>query len=141
MLDIILIILGSLCLIVGLLGCILPIIPGPPISYAGLLLLHITDKAQFSTSQLLIWLFLVVIVQVLDYFTPMIGSKYSGGSKWGSWGCLIGSIVGIIFLGPWGIVRDALKSGIGALIGFLVGTVFKVVVCGYFVWCFVKALI
>ena len=79
MLDIILIILGSLCLIVGLLGCILPIIPGPPISYAGLLLLHITDKAQFSTSQLLIWLFLVVIVQVLDYFTPMIGSKYSGG--------------------------------------------------------------
>lgn len=104
MLDIILIILGSLCLIVGLLGCILPIIPGPPISYAGLLLLHITDKAQFSTSQLLIWLFLVVIVQVLDYFTPMIGSKYSGGSKWGSWGCLIGSIVGIIFLGPWGIV-------------------------------------
>ena len=159
MLDIILIILGSLCLIVGLLGCILPIIPGPPISYAGLLLLHITDKAQFSTSQLLIWLFLVVIVQVLDYFTPMIGSKYSGGSKWGSWGCLIGSIVGIIFLGPWGIVigpfggafigellgdrsaRDALKSVIGALIGFLVGTVFKVVVCGYFVWCFVKALI
>ena len=104
MLDIILIILGSLCLIVGLLGCILPIIPGPPISYAGLLLLHITDKVQFSTSQLLIWLFLVVIVQVLDYFTPMIGSKYSGGSKWGSWGCLIGSIVGIIFLGPWGII-------------------------------------
>lgn len=159
MLDIILIILGSLCLIVGLLGCILPIIPGPPISYASLLLLHITDKAQFSTSQLLIWLFLVVIVQVLDYFTPMIGSKYSGGSKWGSWGCLIGSIVGIIFLGPWGIVigpfggafigellgdrsaKDALKSGIGALIGFLVGTVLKVVVCGYFVWCFVKALI
>ena len=55
MLDIILIILGSLCLIVGLLGCILPIIPGPPISYAGLLLLHITDNAQLSTSQLLIW--------------------------------------------------------------------------------------
>ena len=71
---------------------------------------HITDKAQFSTSQLLIWLFLVVIVQVLDYFTPMIGSKYSGGSKWGSWGCLIGSIVGIIFLGPWGIVIGPLEE-------------------------------
>lgn len=159
MLDIILIILGSICLIVGLIGCILPVIPGPPISYAGLLLLHITDMVQFSTAQLLFWLLLVVIVQVLDYFTPILGSKYSGGTKWGSWGCLIGSVVGVIFFSPWGIIvgpfagafigellgdrntRDALKSGIGALLGFLLGTVVKVVVCGYFVWCFIKVLI
>lgn len=159
MLDIFLIILGSICLIVGLIGCILPVIPGPPISYAGLLLLHITDMVQFSTAQLLFWLLLVVIVQVLDYFTPILGSKYSGGTKWGSWGCLIGSVVGVIFFSPWGIIvgpfagafigellgdrstRDALKSGIGALLGFLLGTVVKVVVCGYFVWCFIKVLI
>ena len=159
MIDIILITLGGICLIIGLLGCIVPMIPGPPISYAGLILLHITDKVQFSTSQLVIWLLLVAVVQVLDYFTPIIGSKYSGGTKWGSWGCLIGSIVGIVFFSPWGIIigpfggafigellgdrsaREALKSGMGALIGFLVGTVFKVVVCGYFVWCFVKALV
>lgn len=159
MLDIFLIILGSICLIVGLIGCILPMIPGPPISYAGLLLLHITDMVQFSTAQLLFWLLLVVIVQVLDYFTPILGSKYSGGTKWGSWGCLIGSVIGVIFFSPWGIIvgpfagafigellgerstRDALKSGIGALLGFLFGTVVKVVVCGYFVWCFIKVLI
>ena len=48
----------------------------------------------------------------------MIGSKYSGGSKWGSWGCLIGSIVGIIFLGPWGIVIGPFG---GAFIGELLG--------------------
>ena len=159
MLDIILIILGSLCLIVGLLGCILPIIPGPPISYAGLLLLHITDKAQFSTSQLLIWLFLVVIVQVLDYFTPMIGSKYSGGSKWGNWGCVIGTVAGIFIFPPWGILFgpfagavigellggkksiDAFKAGIGAFIGFLLSVVVKMALCGYFVYCFIKAII
>jgi len=159
MVDILLITLGGICLIVGLLGCILPVIPGPPISYVGLLLLHITDRSQFSTTQLLVWLLLVVVVQVLDYFTPVIGSKFSGGTKWGSWGCLIGSIVGIVFFSPWGIVlgafggafigellgersaRDAFKSGIGALIGFLVGTVFKVVICGYFVWCFAKGLL
>ena len=151
MVDILLITLGGICLIVGLLGCVLPVIPGPPISYAGLLLLHITDRAQFSTTQLLVWLLLVVVVQVLDYFTPVIGSKFSGGTKWGSWGCLIGSIVGIV-LGPFGgafigellgerSARDAFKSGIGALIGFLVGTVFKVVICGYFVWCFAKGLL
>lgn len=159
MVDILLITLGGICLIVGLLGCILPVIPGPPISYVGLLLLHITDRSQFSTTQLLVWLLLVVVVQVLDYFTPVIGSKFSGGTKWGSWGCLIGSIVGIVFFSPWGIVlgpfggafigellgersaRDAFKSGIGALIGFLGGTVFKVVICGYFVWCFAKGLL
>ena len=147
MVDILLITLGGICLIVGLLGCILPVI------------LHITDRSQFSTTQLLVWLLLVVVVQVLDYFTPVIGSKFSGGTKWGSWGCLIGSIVGIVFFSPWGIVlgpfggafigellgersaRDAFKSGIGALIGFLVGTVFKVVICGYFVWCFAKGLL
>ncbi|EKU90437.1 DUF456 domain-containing protein [Bacteroides oleiciplenus] len=159
MIDIILITLGGICLIIGLLGCIIPMIPGPPVSYAGLLLLHITDKVQFSASQLLFWLLLVVVVQVLDYFTPIIGSKYSGGTKWGSWGCLIGSIVGIVFFSPWGIIigpfggafigellgdrsaKDALKSGIGALMGFLIGTVFKVVICGYFIWCFVKAIV
>lgn len=159
MIDIILITLGGICLIIGLLGCIIPMIPGPPVSYAGLLLLHITDKVQFSTSQLLFWLLLVAVVQVLDYFTPIIGSKYSGGTKWGSWGCLIGSIVGIVFFSPWGIIigpfggafigellgdrsaKDALKSGIGALMGFLIGTVFKVVICGYFIWCFVKAIV
>ncbi|WP_291528155.1 DUF456 domain-containing protein [Bacteroides sp. UBA939] len=158
MVDIILIILGSICIIVGLLGCILPLIPGPPISYVGLLLLHSTDKVQFSTYQLLIWLLLVVIIQVLDYFIPILGSKFSGGTKWGSWGCLIGSIIGVIFFSPWGIIlgpfggafigellgerskKDALKSGIGALLGFLFGTVFKVVVCGYFIWYFIKVL-
>ena len=159
MTDIILIILGGICLIIGLLGCVIPMIPGPPIAYAGILLLHVTDKVQYSTSQLLVWLLIVVVVQVLDYFTPIVGSKYSGGTKWGSWGCLIGSIIGIVFFSPWGIIigpfggavigellgdrttKDALKSGIGALVGFLLGTVLKVVVCGYFVWRFVEALI
>lgn len=93
--DILLIILGILCLIVGLAGCILPMIPGPPVAYAGLLLLHFTDKAQFSTTQLLLWLAAVVLVQILDYFVPMLGSKYSGGSRWGTRGCLIGTIVGL----------------------------------------------
>ena len=90
--DIILIITGILCLIAGLAGCILPAIPGPPVSYAGLLLLHFTDKAQFSATQLLLWLLIVVIVQVLDYLVPMLGSKYSGGTRWGTRGCLIGTV-------------------------------------------------
>lgn len=156
--DILLIILGILCLIVGLAGCILPMIPGPPVAYAGLLLLHFTDKAQFSTTQLLLWLAAVVLVQILDYFAPMLGSKYSGGSRWGTRGCLIGTIVGLFFM-PWGIILgpflgafagelmggsktdQALKSGLGSLLGFLLGTVVKCVMSAYFCWEFVKALV
>lgn len=156
--DILFIIIGILCLLIGLAGCFLPVIPGPPVAYAGLLLLHFTDKVQYSTTQLLLWLLLVIILQVLDYFIPMLGSKYSGGTRWGTRGCLAGTIIGLFFM-PWGIVlgpflgafigellggketRQALKSGIGSLFGFLFGTVLKCILCGYFAWEFVSALV
>lgn len=157
MLDIILIIGSSICLIVGLLGCVLPMLPGPPLAYVGLLLLHATDKVQYSTIQLLVWLLLVVVIQVLEHFSPMLGSKYSGGTKWGSWGCFIGTILGL-FLLPWGIVigpflgamigellggaesKKAIKSGIGSLVGFLFGTVLKLVLCSYFCYQFITTV-
>ena len=70
MLDIILIILGVLCLMTGLMGCVLPFLPGPPVAYLGLIFLHFTDKVQYSTTQLIVWLLIVVVIQILDYFTP-----------------------------------------------------------------------
>ena len=99
MLDIILIVLGVLCLITGLMGCILPFLPGPPVAYLGLVLLHFTDKVQYTTTQLIVWLLIVVVVQILDYFTqlgmyhrdpyrssfPALGSDFRsvlGGSYW-----------------------------------------------------------
>ncbi len=157
--DILLIILGAICLILGLAGSILPMLPGPPLSYVGMLLLHFTDKVQFSTNQLVIWLLIVIAVQVLDYFTPMLGAKRYGGSKWGNWGCIIGTILGIFFFPPWGIVLGpfigavvgellagkkshvAFKAGFGAFVGFLFGTITKLIVCGMFIFYFIKALI
>lgn len=117
MLDIILIILGVLCLITGLMGCILPFLPSPPVAYLGLVLLHFTDKVQYTTTQLIVWLLIVLVVQVLDYFTPMLGSKYSGGSRWGNWGCIIGTLIGLLFL-PWGVIFGPF---LGAVIGELLG--------------------
>lgn len=158
MLDIILIILGVICLIAGFLGCILPMLPGPPLAYIGILFLHFTDKVQYTTSQLIVWLLIVIVIQILDYITPIIGSKYTGGSKWGSWGCAIGAIIGIPFA-PWGIIigpflgavigellgdkelSQALKSGIGSLLGFLFGTILKLTVCGYFIYQFISSFI
>ena len=144
MLDIILIVISALCMIAGLAGCILPFLPGPPIAYVGLVILHFTDKVQYSTTQLIVWLLIVAVLQVLDYFTPMLGSKYSGGSKWGNWGCIVGTLVGLLFL-PWGIIlgpfSQALKSGVGSLLGFIFGTLLKFVVCGYFCYQFIIGLI
>ena len=154
MVDVILIILGAVCMLTGLIGCIIPMLPGLPVAYVGLLLLHATDKVQYTTTQLLVWLLIVGVLSVLDYFTPMLGSKYGGGSKWGSWGCIIGTLVGLLFL-PWGIIigpflgavigellgdrefHQAIRSGIGSLIGFLFGTVLKLIVCGYFCYQFI----
>lgn len=156
--DALLIILGIICLVVGLVGCFLPMLPGPPVAYAGLVLLHFTDKAPFSGTQLLVWLGLVALMQLLDYFVPMLGSKYSGSSRWGVRGCLVGTVVGLFFM-PWGILlgpflgafigellggreaRQALKAGIGSLLGFLLGTILKCVLVGYFIWQFVAALV
>ena len=71
MLDIILIVIGVLCMIAGLAGCILPFLPGTPIAYLGLVILDLTDKVQYTTTQLIVWLLIVVVLQVLDYFMPM----------------------------------------------------------------------
>lgn len=154
--EILLVVIGIICLVLGLAGCILPMLPGPPVAYVSLILLHLTSYAEYTAAQLTIWLVLVVIVQLLDYFVPMWGSKYIGGSKWGTRGCLLGTIIGLFFM-PMGIIlgpflgaiigellggKDttyALKSGIGSLLGFLFGTLLKCMLCGYFVWQFFSA--
>lgn len=155
-LDITLICLGAVCLLVGLAGCIAPMLPGPPISYAGLLLLHFTERYQFTVTQLVMWAVVVLIVLLLDYFTPLIGAKKFGGSKYGNWGCVIGTVVGMFFM-PFGIIvgpfagavigelianrpfNEALRTGFGSFIGFLVGTLLKFIVCIYFTYEFIAA--
>lgn len=113
--DIILIILGAICLLVGIIGCVAPVLPGVPLAYLGLLLLHWTERAQFSWQFLTIWAVIVVVIQVLDYFIPAWGTKKFGGTKWGVWGSTIGLFVGL-FLGPMGIV---IGPFVGAVLGEL----------------------
>ncbi len=158
MADILFITIGGLCLLLGFTGCLLPVLPGPPLAYAGLLFLHLTDKVQFSMSQLTGWGVAVLGVQLLDYVTPLLGTKYSGGSKWGIWGCMAGTVIGIFVFPPWGILFgpfvgavlgeifagktsiSAIKSGTGVFMGFLLSVVLKFALCGYFVICFFHAI-
>lgn len=114
--DILLIILGAICLLLGLIGCVAPVLPGVPLSYLGLLLLHWTDRVQFSWQFLAVWGVVVVVIQILDYFIPAWGTKKFGGTKYGVWGSTIGLFVGL-FMGPLGIV---LGPFIGAVLGELI---------------------
>ena len=147
--DILIMVLAIILMVGGIAGCVLPILPGAPLAYAGLLLLHFTDLAHFSTAQLIVWLIVVVVLQVVDYITPLLGSKYSGGTSFGNRGCVAGTLLGLFFM-PWGIILGpflgavtgemmggsdfphAVRAGIGTLIGFLLGTLLKVIVCFYF---------
>ncbi|MBW6535303.1 MAG: DUF456 domain-containing protein [Mariniphaga sp.] len=156
--DYVLIAIGVLFIISGILGCVLPVLPGPPLSYIGLLFLHFTEKYQFSTRFLIIWAVVTVVVYLLDYAIPVWGTKRFGGSKRGIWGSIIGLVVGLFFFPPFGIIigpfvgavigelstgKDsgaALKSGFGSFAGFLIGVILKLTVSGMMAWYFVKEL-
>ena len=157
--DYVLIGLGVLFIISGILGCVLPVIPGPPLSYVGLLLLHFTERYQFSTRFLIIWAVITVVIYALDYIIPAWGTKRFGGSKRGVWGSVIGLVVGLFFFPPFGIIigpfagavigeltsgkdsGSALKSGFGSFVGFLTGTLLKLITSGMMTWYFFKELI
>ena len=156
--DIVLIALGVVFIISGILGCVLPVIPGPPLSYIGLLLLHFTKGFQFSERFLILWAIITAAVYALDYIIPAWGTKKFGGSKRGVWGSIIGLVLGLFFFPPFGIIigpflgavvgeltagKDsaaALKSGFGSFLGFLAGTLLKLITSGMMTWYFFKEL-
>lgn len=159
MLDIVLIILGILFLIVGFVGCILPVLPGPPLTYIALLLLHFTESHQFSVRFLIFWALVAIVVTILDNVIPIWGTKKYGGSKKAVWGSILGLLLGLFFFPPFGIIigsfagavfgelidgknsTEALRSGFGAFIGFLGGTLLKLISSGLMIFYFFKELV
>jgi uncharacterized protein YqgC (DUF456 family) len=147
--DYFLLALSIICMIAGVLGCFLPVLPGPPLNYAGLLLAHFSRFAEFDVSTLVILGCATIIVQILEYVVPAWGTRRFGGSKYGSWGSVIGLIIGTFFLsiGPLGLVgiiggpflgayigemiaqknkQNALRAAFGSFIGFLAGVAMKI---------------
>jgi uncharacterized protein YqgC (DUF456 family) len=115
--DIFLAITAIICALVGIAGSIVPALPGPPVSWVGLLLLSFTHWYDRPSEFLWIWLGVVVVVTILDNFLPVVMTKKFGGSRAATWGTVIGIIVGMFF-GPWGLI---LGPFLGAYIGELVG--------------------
>ncbi len=96
-------------------GCVLPVIPGPILSFAALLLLSWIKNWQiFSQTFLIVMGAVTVLLILLDYVVPALGAKKFGASRRGLWGSVIGMIIGIFFMPPWGMI-------VGALVGALVG--------------------
>lgn len=156
-LDLLFIIIANIFFVLGLIGCIVPVLPGPPLAYIGILFIHFTEKYHFTPLQLIIYGAAALIVTILDYYIPILGTKYFKGSKKGIWGSVIGLAAGIIFT-PIGMlvgaflgafigeligqkpVKDALKAAIGTFSGFLLGILLKFVICIYFVFVFIRLL-
>ncbi len=144
-------ILGFLLLIAGLLGSFLPVLPGPPISFVGLLLLHYLGGHSMSDELLIFYGVACVVLLLLDYLLPIWTTKKFGGTKAGQWGATIGVLLGL-FAGPWGIIlgpfigaylgellagrknQEAWRSAQGAFLGFLLGTGFKIMLVGAMLW-------
>lgn len=182
--------------VLGIIGAVIPALPGPPLSWVGLLLLYfdkpdaaatgVSDAAGSSSAaidasavmdasaaaidagaaasavsltQLLVWLVVVTAVTVVDYVVPAAMTRAAGGHKAASVGAVIGLFAGI-FLTPIGMIAGSLlgaflgelmvadrgawaafKASLGAFAGFMLGTVAKLIVCGWILWDIIAAVV
>jgi len=112
-LTISLIILGILLALAGFAGSIIPVIPGPPLSYLALIALSFAKNWEpFSPSFLIAMAALTIFVMILDFLVPVLGAAKSGASKIGIYLSIAGMILGIFFFPPWGIFICAFAGGI-----------------------------
>ncbi len=161
MILIISIIIGSIFILLGFIGCLLPILPGPPLSLLGLLIValvkHFSPPLTFQT--IVILGIVTILVTILDYIFPSIGAKKYGASKWGVLGSIVGMIAGIFFLPPFGILiggfvgavlfelmagkagKAAFRAGQGVFLGTLFSITLKLLTCGTITYYFVLGLL
>lgn len=152
-------ILALVAAVIGIVGSIVPGLPGPPVSWVGILLLFINSRGgeePMTLACLLVWLGITIIVSILDYVVPAWTTRAAGGHKAASTGALIGMLAGI-FLTPVGMILGALlgafigelmvtdkgvfsafKAGLGAFLGFIFGTGLKLITSGIMCYIIVK---
>lgn len=160
MAEIIFLILAAVLILVGVAGVVLPFVPGVPLVWLGLFIF--AASAGFKTISLaavLIFLVLTIALTALDFIAPLWGAKKYQASKWGIIGTFVATVVGVFFLGVWGIVlgpflgafigelisgqgeKQAFKSASGAFVGFLLGTLIRLILALVMLGFFISALI
>ncbi len=157
--TVLLLALSALCILVGLIGCVVPGVAGPPFSFLGLILLSFSrDWQPFSPGFLVIMAVITVIVTVLDFIVPAVGARRFGASRAGFWGAVAGMILGLLVFPPFGVIPgafigamagewmggkqtgEALRAGWGVFVGVLVGMVLKLTASGILTFYYIKAL-
>ncbi len=152
--EIVIGILAVLVGVIGIIGSILPALPGPPLTWVGMLLLYFWGGTNgvgehMSLALLLIMLGVTVVISILDYIVPLYFTKLTGGTKYAGRGAMAGLVFGLFVVPPVGMILgsflgaflaelyyarkstgDALKSAFGSFLGFLAGTGLKLVLCG-----------
>ncbi len=150
---------GCILMVLGLAGSILPILPGPPLSFIGLLLLALLKhfSPPLTPTLVIIMAVVTILVVVMDYVIPLLGARRYGASKWGVWGSVFGMVAGMFWL-PFGMLvgafvgavvaewlvgkqkGEALRAGWGIVMGTLFATVLRLGVSGVMTYYFVLAL-
>lgn len=153
--DIFLVIVAAFFMLLGIIGSFLPVLPGPLTSWIGLLIFHLIDVVPMNWPFLIITFIIALGIWVLDYIIPVIGTKRFGGTKAGMIGTTLGLIIGLIFLGPFGIIigpffgaligellnkskaDTAVKAAFGSFIGFIASAFIKFIVAIIFLGFFI----
>ncbi|MDR0323066.1 MAG: DUF456 domain-containing protein [Treponema sp.] len=158
--ELILLILAFIVLIAGIIGAFVPVLPGPPLSFIGLMLMKWSGFGNFSPFFLWMWFGITAVVTVMDYFLPSLMAKQFGGSRAAAIGSFLGLLVGIFVFPPWGMIAGpflgawagelihsradgakAVKVAFGAFLAFIVGTGAKLIVSSLMLFYAVKAML
>jgi uncharacterized protein YqgC (DUF456 family) len=156
--ELFLVLLAVLLMVLGIVGSFLPVLPGPLTSWAGLLVLHFTDGVELSPTFLIVTFLIAILLYVLDYIIPALGTKRFGGSRAGMIGTTLGLIIGLLSPIPFGILigpfvgafigemihrndtGKALKAAFGSFLGFIASTFLKFIIAIIFLGFFIIKL-
>ncbi len=152
----VLLFIGFLISLAGLVGCFLPIVPGPPLSFVALVLMMAIKG--WNVNLLVIMGIITIAVTVLDYIVPAAGAKKYGATKAGVWGSLIFMLLGMFLFPPWGLFfgafvgavagemvtgkhgKVALRAGWGVFVGTMWGIVLKLAASGLMFYYYMKGM-
>ena len=157
--TILLIVIGLLIALAGIIGCILPALPGPALSFLSLVILsYAKDWEPFGVQFFIVMGGLAAVVTFLDYMVPAGGAKKYGASRYGVTGSIAGMLIGFFFIPPFGIfvgaflgalagemlakrgTRDALRAGWGVFVGIMVGLGLKLAYSGVALFFYIKEM-
>lgn len=147
--EYVILLVGLVFILAGMLGSFLPILPGPPLSWLGLMSIYLIPETPFNYWLIGVTFIFMIILSIADFLLPGYYSKRKGGSKYASWGSTLGLVIGLIFFPPIGLIigaflgaflgelifnrqattQQAYQSALGTFVGFIASTFMKFVFC------------